>query len=111
MKKQNLERPIQMIIRVSEQEREVINKRMALLRTENLSAFVRKMACDGHIIKVDFSEFRAMFADISGIGRNINLIAKRINTTDRVYSEDIAELKERQEEIWKIIKAMCKRIP
>jgi len=111
MQKQNLERPIQIIFRVNQREREFINKKMAVARTKNLTAYCRKMACDGYILNIDFSEFRAMFADIGGIGRNINQIAKRINSTDRIYAEDIAELKARQEEVWKIIKGICKRIP
>ena len=111
MQKPNLERPIQMIFRVSEREREFIFKKMAIVKTKNKAAYLRKMAIDGYILKVDFSEFKELFANVGSISRNINQIAKRINSTDRVYSEDIAELKERQENIWELLKSLQSRLP
>jgi hypothetical protein len=111
MQKPNLERPIQMIFRVSEREREFIHKKMKIAKTKNKAAYLRKMACDGYILKVDFSEFKEMFANIGSVSRSINQIAKRVNSTNRVYSEDIAEIKTRQEDLWKLIKTMMKKIP
>ena len=84
---------------------------MALLKTQNQSAYIRKMAIDGHIIKVDFSEFKELFANIGGIGRNINQIAKRVNSTSNIYNEDIAELKHQQGEVWRLLKSMQSRLP
>ena len=100
-----------MIFRVSERERDIIYQKMALLKTNNKTAYLRKMACDGFIYKVDFSEFKEMFTNIGSVSRSINQIAKRVNSTERVYSEDIAELKTQQEEIWKLIKSMMSKIP
>ena len=36
-------------------------------------------------------------------GVNINQICKRINSTDRVYAEDVAELRNRMNEVWKLL--------
>ena len=55
---------------------------------------------DGYIIKVDYSEQRKLAAEVNKIGVNINQICKRINSTDRVYSEDVAELRKRMDEVW-----------
>ena len=57
-----------------------------------------------HIIKVDYSEQRKLAAEVNKIGVNINQICKRINTTDRVYSEDIAELRKQMYEVWKLFR-------
>jgi hypothetical protein len=107
----NLERPIQMIFRVSERERKFIYKKMKIAKTKNKTAYLRKMAVDGYILNVDFSEFREMFANIGSISRNVNVIVKRINSTDRVYSEDIAEIKSKVEEIWDLLKIMLSKLP
>ena len=110
MQKPNLERPIQMIFRVSEREREFIFKKMTLAKTKNKTAYLRKMAIDGYILNVDFSEFRELFADVGSISRSINQIAKRINSTDRIYSNDITELKNKQDDVWNLLKSLQSKI-
>jgi len=111
MQKKNRTRPIQIIFHVSERERDFIHKKMAVAKTKNQSAYIRKMACDGYILNVDFSEFKKLFADIGRIGGSINQIAKRVNSTHNVYAEDIAELKERQGEIWLLLKSTLSKLP
>ena len=43
-----------------------------------------------------------MNKELHAIGRNINQIAKRVNSTSDIYREDIAELRERLGEIWRL---------
>jgi hypothetical protein len=62
MPQPNLERPIQMLFRVSERERDFIYKKMALAKTKNKAAYLRKMAIDGYILNVNYSEFKELFA-------------------------------------------------
>jgi len=100
-----------MIFRVSERERNIIHQKMEILKTKNQTAYLRKMACDGFIYMIDFSEFKEMFVNIGSISRSINQIVKRINSTDRIYADDIAELKAGQAEIWKSIKSMMLKMP
>jgi len=83
---------------------------MKIAKTKNKTAYLRKMAVDGYILNVDFSEFRQMFADISGASQNINQIARRINSTDNVYSDDILEIQKRIEDIWKTVKSIDRSI-
>ncbi len=78
---------------------------MSELGTKNMGAYLRKMAIDGYIIKVDYTEQRKLAAAVSHVGTNINQICKRINSTGRMYSEDVQELKEQQEEIWRLLKS------
>jgi len=104
METQNRERTIQINFRVTERERDFIYKKMAIAKTKNQAAYLRKMAIDGYIVNVDFSEFRELFATVGGISRNINQIAKRVNSTHNIYAEDITELKERQEQVWRLLK-------
>lgn len=102
-------RPIQIIFCVSEKEKAIIRDKMNQLGTKNMGAYIRKMAIDGYIIKVDYTEQRKLAAVVNRVGTNINQICKRINGTGRAYDEDIAELKERLEEIWRLLKSSLSR--
>ena len=93
-------RPIRIEFCVTEQERRLIQNKMAQLGTRNMGAYLRKMAIDGYIIKVDYTQAAA----VSRAASNINQICRRINSTGHLYAEDVAELKERQAEIWSLLK-------
>lgn len=97
-------RSIRIEVCVTEQERNLIRHKMAQLGTRNISAYFRKMAIDGCIIKVDYTQQKKLAAAISRVAANINQICRRINSTGHLYAEDIAELKARQAEIWELLK-------
>ena len=77
---------------------------MRQLGTHNFGAYARKMLIDGYIIKVDYTEQKKLAAAVSRAASNINQICRRINSTGRFYEDDVAELKARQAEIWKLLK-------
>ena len=97
-------RPIRIEFCVTEQERRLIQNKMAQLGTRNMGAYLRKMAIDGYIIKVDYTQQKKLAAAVSRAASNINQICRRINSTGNLYAEDVAELKERQAEIWSLLK-------
>ena len=78
---------------VDDDELEAIKLKMDKIRVENLSLYLRKMVLEGRIIKVDYSVFNDIAESISGVSRNINQIAKRINATGNIYAEDIRQIK------------------
>ena len=96
----NRKRNKQIIVRVTEEERELIELKMAQLPTSQLGAYMRKMAIDGYIILLDIPEVKKHTAELSAIGRNINIIAKRI-CQNTVYEQDIKDLKTLMDEVWK----------
>ena len=95
-------RTVQIKFRVTEEERTLIEQKMKLIHTDNMAAYLRKIAIDGYIIHVDHSDIKAMTAEIQKIGVNVNQIARRVNATGNVYAEDIAEIKGALEEIWRL---------
>lgn len=97
-------RPIRIEFCVTEQERQLIQSKMAQLGTKNMGAYLRKMAIDGYIIKVDYTQQKKLAATVSRVASNINQICRLINSTGSLYAEDVAELKERQAEIWSLLK-------
>lgn len=100
----NRTRPARIEFRVTEQERQRIQKKMEQLGTKNMGAYLRKMAIDGYIIKVDYTEQKKLAAAISRVAGNINQICRRINQTGHFYEDDIVELKAKQCEIWELLK-------
>ena len=100
----NRTRPARIAFRVTEQERQRIQKKMEQLGTKNMGAYLRKMAIDGYIIKVDYTEQKKLAAAISHVAGNINQICRRINQTGHFYEDDIVELKAKQCEIWELLK-------
>ena len=95
-------RTVQIKFRVTEEERALIEQKMKLIPTDNMAAYLRKIAIDGYIIHVDHSDIKAMTAEIQKIGVNVNQIARRVNATGNVYAEDISEIKGALEEIWRL---------
>ena len=99
----NRTRPNQILFFVSDDEKRIIKNKMAQLGTKNMGAYLRKMAIDGYIIKVDYTEQKKLAAAVSRAAANINHICRRINSTGHFYNDDIAALKEKQTEIWELL--------
>lgn len=97
-------RPIRIEFCVTEQEKKLIQHKMAQLGTHNMGAYLRKIAIDGYIIKVDYTEQKKLAAAVSRAATHINHICRRINQTGHFYAEDVADLKSRQTEIWQLLK-------
>ena len=98
--KQNRRRPIQVKFYVDEKELELIKKKMAQYGTSNMSAFLRKMALDGYVIKLDLPELRMLSSKLGRISNSENQIARRLNETGNIYAADIEEIKKNQAEIY-----------
>ena len=100
MATQNRKRNVQIIVRVTEEEKAFIQQKMALLKTENMSAYIRKIAIDGYIINVDHTNVKNHAAQLQRIGTNVNQIVKRMNQTGSLYRDDVAEVKKILHDIW-----------
>ena len=98
----NRKRNIQLKIWVTAEERKLIEHKMSLVPTNQIGAYLRKMAIDGYIIYIDTTEIKAFTSELSAIGRNINQIAKRINAGGPAYQADMEEIRERLDEIWQL---------
>ena len=122
----SLAREIQVKFRMTRQERELLEEKMALaiqaelkeiginaqiegveqaafmdvvMEREN-SAYLRKMAIDGLIVKLDLPELREMIFLLRRCSGNLNQIAKRANESGRIYETDLAEIQEQLDELW-----------
>ena len=71
---------------VNDEEYMLIRQKMIQSGVDNLSAFLRKMAIDGYIVRLDMSEVREMIAAVNRVGNYVNQIARWANRSGRVYS-------------------------
>ena len=99
-----LKRDVMIRFRVTEAERDFIFEKMRLLNTNNIAAYMRKMAIDGYAVNTDYSDLKAVCAEMQKIGVNFNQIAKRVNSTTRIYEQDIDEMKRGIAEIWRLLR-------
>ena len=98
-------RNVQLIIRVTADEKDFINKKMEQFGTANFNAYARKMLIDGYVIHVDLTEFQTLAAEVNAIGTNINQLVKISNTTGMIFGDDIEKMKEMVNEVWQLLKS------
>lgn len=106
----NRNRNIQLNFRVSENEKEWIEKKMKAAGVINREAYLRKMAIDGCILKLDLSELKEIIALMRQMSNNINQIAKRLNESGRLYEADMQEVIQNQKRLWVDIRELLSRL-
>ena len=58
------------------------------------------MILEGYIVKIDESKFQEIHKLATSVARNINQITTRFHDTDRLYENDIEELKNGVNRLW-----------
>ena len=107
--KRNRTNPVQFYLNDNEQY--ILDEKFKLSRMKSKSAFLRKLILYGYVYDVDYSYLRNYNTELGRISSNLNQIAKRINSTDHVYQEDIDEVKELMNEVWRTQKSMLSKQP
>lgn len=97
MSAEYMRRNVKTTVRFTETEHELLKARMAMIGTTNQEAFIRKMALDGIVVKLDVPEIKEMISLLRYSGNNINQIAKQLHETGRTYDTDIADIQKNQE--------------
>ena len=85
-------RNISMHFWASQEEYDLIQKNMELSGSTNLSAFLRKMAIDGMVIRLDMPQIQELLRQLRRFNANVNQIAKHLHETGRVYDTDLEEI-------------------
>ena len=102
-------RTVGLFTKVSPEEKEVIDQKMALLGTTNLRAYLRKMAVDGYIVQLDMNSVVDLVKLLRSISSNVNQIAKRCNSTHNLYAQDVEDLRQGYNEVWQGIHDLLKK--
>ncbi|MBR3431380.1 MAG: plasmid mobilization relaxosome protein MobC [Clostridia bacterium] len=86
-------RPERIVFYVTEEERELIREKMDQLGTDNMGAYLRKIAIDGYVVNLDLPELRELTMLLRRSSNNLNQLTKRVHETARIYDADIEGLR------------------
>ena len=98
------EREIMKKIRFTQDELDMIHTKMAQFGTTNFSAFVRKMAIDGYVVKLELLELKEMVSLFRYTSNNLNQLTKRVHETGRIYDADLEDLQQSHERLWDAVR-------
>lgn len=99
--KDEKKRTMYLKVRVSPEEMTAIKKKFENSGMSNLSEFVRAMIFEGYIVQINENELKEIHRIANNVANNINQIARRANITNKVYKEDIDEIKELGDKLWR----------
>ena len=103
-------RNVQIIFWVSENEKSMIEEKMAQAGMKNLSAYLRRIAIDGMIVRLELPELKEMVLLLRYASNNINQIARRMNESGRVYGTDLEQVVQNQEQLWDMANGILTRL-
>ena len=93
-------REVQLNFRVSPKELALIEQKMAQLGTKNREAYLRKMALDGYVVRLELPELKELVSLMRYSSNNLNQLARRAHETGRIYDADLEDITRRQEALW-----------
>ena len=94
----------------SQEELNTIHQKMAEIGVRNRSAYLRKMALDGYIVKLDMDDIHEMIRLLRNATNNLNQIARQANSSGSIYGAEISAMQARQDEIWENSKEILARL-
>nr|WP_156990998.1 plasmid mobilization relaxosome protein MobC [Caproicibacter fermentans] len=98
-----------MYVWVSQDEYDTIQRRMEDAGTQNLSAYIRKMALNGYVLNVDLAPVRELVSLQRRCSNNLNQVAIHANTYG-VYPSEIAALQKDYAELWGRVSDVLKQL-
>ena len=93
-------REVQLNFRVSPEELALIEQKMAQLGTKNREAYLRKMALDGYVVRLELPELKELVSLMRRSSNNLNQLTRRVHETARIYDADLEDISQRQEALW-----------
>lgn len=103
-------RNVQLKFRVTPSELIHICEKMEQAGIQRKGAYLRKMAMDGYVIRMDLSDVKELIRLMRINSNNLNQYAKKANETGSIYLEDIKDLKQQQEELWERLGEILDRL-
>ena len=95
-----VEREVIKTSRLTPEELQMIQEKMKQYGTRNFSAFVRKMAIDGYVVRLELPELKEMVSLLRYSSNNLNQLTKRVHETGRIYDADLEDLRQTHERMW-----------
>lgn len=89
-----------LIFKVNEDEWNIIQKRLEACNVSTMSELFRHMMLHGIYLEYDHEELKKIRQSVASAANNINQIALRVNSTSRIYKQELFELQEDMNKIW-----------
>ena len=105
-----MKREKQLLVRISDEDKQRIQAKMEEAGIRNMSAYIRKMALDGICVKLDLTDVRQLVTLLRRCSNIMNQYAKKANETGSIYASDIEDLRIRLEEIWELARQSLARL-
>lgn len=95
-----IEKEIIKAVRFSPEEMRLVQKKMRQLGTSNFSAFMRKMAIDGYVVKLELPELKELVSLLRYSSNNLNQLTRRVHESGRIYDADLDDIQQNQKRLW-----------
>lgn len=106
----NRKREVQVNFRVSPEELAIIEQKMSQLGTSSREDYLRKMALDGYVVKLELPELKELVSLMRYSSNNLNQLTRRVHETGRVYDADWEDIFWRQEQLWDSMREILTRL-
>ena len=103
-------RDVPVLFWVSAEELELIHQKMQQYGTENLSAYLRKMALDGYVVKLDLPALRRLCDLKNRQFNDVNQLTRKVHETGRVYDADLEDISQQQEKLWEGVREILTQL-
>lgn len=91
-------------MRLSQEEFDLLEHKFRLSGYKSKSEFMRIAIFETLIVKFNSKELQELLRLVRRISNNVNQIAVRVNSTDKIYIEDMNNIKDGVERIWQQLK-------
>ena len=95
-----IEKEIIKAVRFSPEEMRLVQEKMRQLGTSNFSAFMRKMAINGYVVKLELPELKELVSLLRYSSNNLNQLTRRVHESGRIYDVDLEDIHRGQEQLW-----------
>lgn len=92
-------RPVQKLIRLTEEENRFISTKIAESGMTNFNTFARIMLIMGEVKILNFEELKELRKEINRIGVNINQITKKVNEDNQASLNEFSQILELQKHL------------
>ena len=95
---------------VSEEEYELLRKKMEAAGGVNQGAYIRKMILDGYIVNLEIPELKEIIRLLSITSNNVNQIARQLHSTGSIYQQDLVEVEKQLEQNYKMLRKIITKL-
>ena len=103
-------RTIHYSFKATSEEDAIIQRKMKTFGIKNQSAFIRAMALNGYVLKLDLPELHDAVRLMGSLSNNVNQITRRLNERGSIFETEIDDITDRQKELRTILSSILHRL-